>query len=208
MQIIDCEQYSEEWWAARRGLPTASEFSKIVTATGKLSTQSRQYICQLIAEEYTKEDENTFQTSEWMERGKALEQEARDWLTWDQGIQIEQVGLILNDAGTLGASPDGLIEDINPGGEVTIPIEIKCPKGSTHINYILKRQLPDTYRAQVHGQMVVTGAESAWFLSYHPDIAPLLLRVKRDEYTAKLDSALRQFVRDLAQARTKLEGRL
>lgn len=33
MIVVDCAQYSAEWWEARRGLPTASEFHRIVTTT-------------------------------------------------------------------------------------------------------------------------------------------------------------------------------
>ena len=34
---LDCEQGSEEWLAARLGIPTATGFENIVTATGKKS---------------------------------------------------------------------------------------------------------------------------------------------------------------------------
>lgn len=32
VQIINCEQNSPEWYEARRGIPTASEFASILSA--------------------------------------------------------------------------------------------------------------------------------------------------------------------------------
>jgi hypothetical protein len=39
MQIIDCEQGSPEWFAARAGIPTASEFHTVM-AVGKQGGKS------------------------------------------------------------------------------------------------------------------------------------------------------------------------
>ena len=38
MIILDHEQGTEEWFAARLGKPSASNFSKLITATGKPSS--------------------------------------------------------------------------------------------------------------------------------------------------------------------------
>jgi len=46
----DIEQGSERWLQARLGIPTASAFDKIVTSTGKASTQSNAYMNKLLAE--------------------------------------------------------------------------------------------------------------------------------------------------------------
>ena len=50
MIILDHEQGSPEWLAARLGKPSASMFSKLITATGKPSSSADGYINQLIAE--------------------------------------------------------------------------------------------------------------------------------------------------------------
>ena len=47
---LDCEQGSEEWLAARLGIPTATGFENIVTATGKKSTSYIKYMAELIEE--------------------------------------------------------------------------------------------------------------------------------------------------------------
>ena len=50
MIIIDCEQGTEEWFEARMGVPSASNFSRICTTTGKWSAQADSYINELAAE--------------------------------------------------------------------------------------------------------------------------------------------------------------
>ena len=50
MIILDHEQGSEEWLAARLGKPSASSFSKLITQTGKPSSSADGYINELIAE--------------------------------------------------------------------------------------------------------------------------------------------------------------
>ena len=50
MIIHGCEQGTDEWFQARCGIPTASSFDKLITPTGKPSTQADAYMHQLLAE--------------------------------------------------------------------------------------------------------------------------------------------------------------
>lgn len=198
MKIINCEQYSDEWWAARRGLPTASAFNTIITPTGKPSTQFTKYACELIAEVVSKENEERFEPSEWMLRGTLFEEEARNWFSMKHQREVKQVGLMVNDEGTYGCSPDGLIAD-------DCGLEIKCPKASTHVAYLLKGVLPDAYKPQVHGQLLVSGFPKWVFCSYHPDFAEqLIVEVTPDEYTEKLKAAVDDFVIKLDEMRRRI----
>ena len=198
MKIIDCEQYSEAWWAARRGLPTASSFATIITPTGKPSTQFMKYACELIAEEVSQENEERFEPNEWMIRGHQLEDEARNWFAMHHNQPVEQVGLMVNDTGTYGASPDGKFVDQDCG------LEIKCPKASTHVAYLLAGKLPDAYKPQVHGQLLVSGYPQWRFCSYHPDFTPLVVDVVPDEYTEKLKAAVDGFVIKLDEMKRRI----
>ncbi len=191
------EQHSEEWWAVRRGIPTASSADKIITSTGKFSTQSKGYAFQLIANEVTQEDEQIEQT-DWMERGHRLEEEARDWLSFDLGREVEQVGFITNDAATMGVSPDGIIED-------EMLLEIKCPKGSTHVGYLINGKLPTTYVAQCHMAMYISGMPLK-FVSYHPDFRPFVIDIKPDDFTEKVGEAVHTFVEYLNKIRKEITG--
>lgn len=199
--LTDIQQGTAEWTAARLGIPTASGFDNIITSTGKASTQAAGYRLKLLAEHLTGQPTGPEQT-DWMLRGIEMEAEARRWYSLMTDADVTEVGIVYRDETRMVAcSPDGLVADC--GG-----VEIKCPAPHTHVGYLLDGALPSKYVAQVQGSMYVTGR--AWwdFVSYHPDIDPLLVRVHRDEaYIAALDKLVRAFVRDLLAARTELERR-
>ena len=43
MIILECEQLDSEWWQAHVGTPSASNFSDILTPTGKPSVSAKDY---------------------------------------------------------------------------------------------------------------------------------------------------------------------
>ncbi len=110
MIILDHEQGSPEWLAARLGKPSASMFNKLITLTGKPSTSADGYINELIAERITGKSE-PFHVTEWMERGTALEPEAREAYEFISGNEVIETGFILDTDWEFGCSPDGLILD-------------------------------------------------------------------------------------------------
>jgi putative phage-type endonuclease len=197
MIILNVEQNSPEWFEARCGIPTASSFKEIITSTGKASTSASNYMNKLLAEWVTGNKTETKQ-SEWMERGVLLEQEARDFYEFQTDKKVKQVGLVYRDETKMVAcSPDGLLD--NSG------LEIKCPAPHTHIKYLLSGKLPAEYVPQVQGSIWVTGADSWDFISYHPDIDPMLIHVERDdEYIEKLESEVNKFVSKLIKQRERL----
>ena len=199
MKVFDCDQYDEGWWAARRGIPTSSKFAMLITPTGKPSTQAKGYMYSLIADCVTTETEDAFEPNEWMIRGLELEEEARDWFSMSRKAKVDQVGFITNDEGTAGCSPDGLISK-------DCGLEIKCPKASTHVGYLLNGTLPPKYAPQVHGAMWVTGFSEWVFCSYHPAFRPLVVTVKRDAYTDKVGVAVTKFINELAIAKRRIIG--
>lgn len=173
MRILVHEQGSPEWLMSRLGCPSGSGFSKLITATGKSSTQSEGYVNELIAEKVIGEiPENN--PNEWMQRGTELEPDARAFYEFEADVTVDEVGFCMHDVYECGVSPDGLVGDA--GG-----LEIKCPKPSTHIKYLRSYELPSEYKAQVMGCLWITEREWWDFLSYHPSLPPMLIRVSRDE---------------------------
>ena len=77
LKIIDCVQGSEEWLIARLGVPSASNFSKIVTTKGELSKTIRDYATELASQCFLLEPEDSYKNAD-MQRGNDLEPEARD----------------------------------------------------------------------------------------------------------------------------------
>ena len=193
-QIHRMEQRTEAWFEARKGVLTASNFGPWLLNTGKVAEAARERaICALIAERANCEKAPTFEN--WaMQRGTELEPQAIASFEGETGLKVEQVGFCRSVHGAFGASPDGLIVGESCG------IEGKVPVPETHIRYRRAGVLPDEYVYQVHGSLAVTGAESWWFQSFCPGIAPLRVLVHRDEFTEKLKAALIEFSAQLEQA--------
>ena len=173
MIILNDEQGSPEWLASRLGRPSASMFGKLVTGSGKPSGSAESYINEMIAERLTGRSKPFF-TNEHMERGNFLEPEARQAYEFITDFEVVETGFILDDSQEFGCSPDGLVA--NDGG-----LEIKCPSDSVHVSYLRAGKVPAKYYQQVQGCMMITGREWWDFMSYHPEMPHLLVRMKRNE---------------------------
>lgn len=188
MKTYDYPQRSPEWFAVRRGVPTASRFGQIVTpAKGELASSHVGLIHELIAERLCEGPASAPFANYAMQRGIELEPEARQWVESKCDQPIAVPGFCTTDDGRLGCSPDGLIGD-NCG------LEIKCPMPKIHVGYLIAGTLPDEYRAQVHGSLIVTGRSYWRFVSYCPGLPALDLIVEPDAYTAKLRATLEAFL--------------
>jgi hypothetical protein len=154
-------------------------FAKIVTTKGAWSTQADSYINQLVAEKLTGERTEVYQ-NEHMIRGVELEPEARANYELITGNDAEEVGFCLHDDIAAGCSPDALVLD--KGG-----LEIKCPAPATHVEWVKAGVLPSKHLQQIMGCLWITGRQWWDFMSYHPTMKPLIVRVERDEeYIAAL----------------------
>lgn len=175
MIILDCEQGSDEWKEARRGIPTSSNFDKIVTSTGKLSSQSTGYMNKLLSDYIEPSNDNSF-SSPSMQEGNDREPESRALYELITGHTVTEVGGIwLDDNKDILCSPDGLITDIGRG------LEMKNPDLHTHIGYYRAGVLPTKYIIQVQSGMMHTGYEEWDFMSHHPKYMPFIITVKRNE---------------------------
>lgn len=198
MKIIECDQGSPEWHQARLGIPTASNFERILSPTGKPSTQAEAYALQLLAEIITGQPTETFQKTGAMERGNELEAEAAQFYELQRDVETVKVGFCTDDAGTFGASPDRLI-----GGDGGL--EIKCPLAHTHVKYLLGGELDMGYYPQVQGNMLVTGRKWWDWMSYHPKMPALIIRVPRnDKYIFSMQAELIKFDKALKSHRQTL----
>jgi|TARA_R110000824_G_scaffold89941_1_gene220056 hypothetical protein len=178
--ILEMEQGSDEWLAARLGRPSASMFSKLITTKGKPSTQAGGYINKLAGERLSGESE-AFYTNEHMVRGTELEPEAREAYEFISGNDVLEVGFVVDPSFEYGCSPDGLIG--TDGG-----IEIKCPAATTMMKYYQdSEELVKAYYQQIQGCMWVTKRDWWDAFAYHPKMKHVLVRVSRDDaFIAKL----------------------
>lgn len=211
MQLVDVIQGSPEWHAARAGVPTASEFKRFVNERGELrrprakssnqplSDGGMTYIAELIAESIGWQ-KSEFLGSPDIERGHQLEDRARKFLAFEIDDDIEEVGFCLSDDERYGASPDGMTSE-------GVPVELKCPDYHTQVKYLMAQNgtpaVPFEYVAQVHGHMLVTGADACYFCAFtmHPKLAPILLKVERNEITERLAESVAEFCDVLDEVR-------
>lgn len=196
MKIIKCEQGSPEWFAARCGIPSASNFEKIVTTKGEKSKQREKYLYQLAGEVIIGIPEESYSNAA-MQRGTEKEPEARQLYELMTGKTVEQVGFCTDNG--YGASPDGLVDKDGS-------IEIKCPSLAVHVSYLLEKVLPNDYFQQVQGGLLVTGRKYCDFVSYYPGIKPLVVRVLPDKnFQRILKYELDVFCTELNEIVTKLK---
>jgi predicted phage-related endonuclease len=190
LRAFDCAQGSEEWFKLRCGIPTSSEFDNIITAKGEISKSREKYLYRLAAERISKIPEATFQ-SEAMKAGKLMEAEARNYYSFAKKVKVTQVGFVLQEHPGYGCSPDGICG--KPGS-----LEIKCPIGSTHAEYLYYNKLPIKYYVQTQGQLLVLGKEWLDFMSYYQNMKPLIVRVRPDKmFQYKLKKELERFCAEL-----------
>jgi predicted phage-related endonuclease len=190
---IECEQGSAEWHLARAGIPTASEFECIVAKRkdGKYTADRQKYLLTLLGERMTGEIVSGYNGGH-LERGKVMESEARDLYLFRTGAVARQCGFFVNDDIKAGASPDSVL-----GDDGLLEVKTKLP--ALHLELLLAGGLPAEHKAQVQGQLLVTGRQWVDFVSYWPKLPLHIVRVERDEpYIAALRQAIADFNGELA----------
>jgi len=194
-QVINAEQRTPGWFAARLGKPTASRFNDITNRTRSGYSASRKnYMAELAAQVLTGHTPETF-TSAAMQHGIDNEPVAVLNYSLITGNEVEETSLWLHDTIRAGASPDGLVGDDGI-------IEVKCPNTATHLETLMKQQVPKQYMDQVMGQLWITGRKWCDFISYDPRLPEnaqiFIQRVERDEeYITSLEEEITDFLAEL-----------
>jgi hypothetical protein len=187
VEVFTCEQRSPEWFAARAGIPTASEFSTVRMKPGPkggIPLTRTKYVYQIAGEVLTGVVEDSYQSMAML-RGVEQEAEARALYEMATSNTVEHVGFIRH--GRMGGSPDGLI-----GTDGCI--EIKTAMAHIQIARLLEGGLPNEHVGQVQGVMLVADRQWCDFVSYCPGLPPLIVRVERDEeYCAGLSKDIADF---------------
>lgn len=192
IEIIDCAQNSEEWLRARMGLPTSSMFATVIAkGRGDAASKTRAtYLRKLAGEIVTGEPMENF-SNQHIERGHAMEGEARDFYAFITDEEPKIVGFIRN--GPKGGSPDSLI-----GADGLLEIKTALPH--ILIGYIEADKFPAEHVAQCQGNLWVSEREWLDLTVYWPKMPAFIKRVYRDEaYIASLSDAVDQFNAELAE---------
>lgn len=205
MRIIECQQKDSTWWAARKGIPTASSFDRIITpVNGDPSKGMDEYIYELIEERMSTvapgpADEYV---SPAMAAGIRNEPHARRWYEAFMDMEVRKVGFCLADCGRWGCSPDALL--FTDADTMAGSLEIKCPEMKAQARRLIKGVLPPECKVQVHGILLVTGLPFCDFVSYCPGLETFHIRVQPDAFTAKLAECLECFWKKYVEALRKV----
>lgn len=178
-------QGSDEWKALRCGKVTASRVADVIAKTKSGWGASRfNYAAELIAERLTGVAAEGF-TNAAMQWGTDQEPSARMAYEFMQDVTVEKIAFVAHPSiADAGASPDGLV------GESGL-VEIKCPNTATHIDTLIKQEIPAKYITQMMWQMACTGRKWCDFVSYDPRLPESMqLFVKRIERDDKLIAEL------------------
>ena len=184
-------QGTPEWLAERAGRVTASMISNVLM---KPETAGyRDYLSQIVAEMLTGKPQGSDYTNSYMQYGTETEPLARSAYEVAFDSIVMEVGFCEHPTiKQSGASPDGLI-----GYDGLL--EIKCPKVSTHLSYLLAGVAPAQYKNQMMWQMACTGRAWCDFASFRPDLPEHLqlfvVRFYRDPARiAELETAVVAFL--------------
>lgn len=205
MRVLECEQGSPEWIAARVGRLGAS---MVADATARTKTgwgaSRANVMARLVVERLTGQPQETYSNAA-MQWGVDTEPQARAMYEFVRGLAVQAVGLVLHpNLDMTHASPDGLVGDDGL-------VEIKCPNSATHIDTLLGAEIDGRYIKQMQWQMACTGRLWCDFASFDPRLPPEMqlhvTRVSRDdEIVGTLEADVAQFLCETAVKVERLRG--
>lgn len=207
--IVEAEQRSAEWFAARVGRLTGSCAGEMLAKLkgGGEAFQRRDLRARLICERLTGQSQEDGYINAVMQRGIDKEPEALGAYEASTGNLVRPTGFLMSEFLPVGCSVDGDVE--NFAGIV----ELKCPKSATHLSYIRENGVPANHMPQILHNLWVSGAQWCDFVSFDdrfPEPLQLLVfRVERDEaaITAYQTEALK-FLAEVAAEVEALQARM
>lgn len=152
-------QGSDEWFAARCGLLTASEMHLIVTPTLKVASneKERAHLYELLAQRVTNYVEPSY-IGDAMLRGQNDEIDACE-LYAKRYAPVERVGFVTNSRWgfTVGYSPDGLVGE---DGQIECKSRRQKLQVQTYLEYVARDTIAPEFMIQVQTGLLVS--ERAW----------------------------------------------
>lgn len=195
--IVDVDQRSPEWFAARAGRLTASCAGDMLARikTGEAAAR-RDLRTKLVIERLTGIPQEDGFVSKDMQRGLDNEAAARAEYEIATGAFVQAVGFLQHPALMAGCSPDGAIDDFAG------VLELKCPRPANHLECLRSAALPSRYLPQVTHALWISGAQWCDFASYCGDFPEhlrlFLVRVTRnDAEIASYELMAREFLAEV-----------
>lgn len=201
MVIHDVEQGTDEWRRVRMGIPTSSEFATVMRTKGRgengESKERTSYLLKLAGERLTGEPMYNYTNAD-MERGKEMEDEARQFYAFTRGADPSRVGFVTNHGA--GCSPDSFIDAAGM-------LEIKTAYPHILAAKLLAGDFPPEHKAQCQGGLWVAEREWIDLIIYWPKMPPFFIRATREEtYIKQIEDAVARFNDELAAIVERLRG--
>jgi putative phage-type endonuclease len=155
-------QGTGEWFSARIGKLTASRMAAAMSFLKNGNESSARYDLkvEILAERMTNNIVPKYVTAE-MQWGIDHEPMAKDAFEKAAGLKVTDIGFVDHPViEFFGASPDGLTSD-------GCCVEIKCPKTTTHLGWLLEGEIPEKHKPQMIVQSACTG-RPVYFVSFDP----------------------------------------
>jgi len=189
MIIHDCVQGTDEWHGLRAGRPTSSEFSKLITGTGKASTSMKEYANKLATEKHLagfgKKIVSGWQGNQYTDRGHELEPVSRADYEMSYQTPVQEVGFITDDLMRWGSSTDGLVGE---DGVVEFKNLIETTFFSALVYWKQNGKTEPKYKPQCQGELMISERKWCDLVLFNPEYpAPIIERIYPDlEYQATL----------------------
>lgn len=208
MNIHPAPQGSAAWLQARIGVITASRMKDVMDylKKGGEGAGRRNYRTELIAERLSGRCEEHYVSPE-MDHGTEYEPIARSAYEIANDVMVDTVGLVYHPTMTFtAASADGLVDEDGA-------VEIKAPKSTTHLKWLLSGIVPEEHQEQC--LWVMACCERQWidFISYDPRLPEglriFIVRMERDEERiAAMEAEVLKFHEEVEAACSALRTRV
>jgi len=197
MEIINCEQRSEEWFKHRLGSIGGSSISSVMAkGQGKM----RKNLLYRLAGEILSGQSYEGYSNQYMDRGIEEEEDAINTYIVVTQNEVETVGMA-KESEYKHYSPDGWI---NPNGI----LEAKRRIPSVHIETIVQNEIPSTNVKQCQWGLFICQCDYVDYVSYCPEIheKPIwIIRRGRDEKLIKeMNKECDKFILELKELVQKI----
>jgi hypothetical protein len=204
--VVDAEQRTPAWYAARLGRLTGSVAGDMLATVKSGEAAARRNLrLRLVLERLTRTSQDSDFVSPAMQAGIDREEfafRAYEALTGDLAVRV---GFCQHSTLMAGCSPDGHL------GDFAKLLSIKCRQPAAHYEFIKSGKIPADAFAQIRHELWITGAADCDYFSWNPDFEPALqsriVTVTRTEaaipeYEAKALAFLAEVDTDVLAMRT------
>jgi hypothetical protein len=167
--IVDAEQRSPAWFAARVGRLTGSVAGEMLAKIKSGEAASRRNLrLRLVLEQITGKPQESDYVSPAMLAG--IEREAAAFAAYEAltGELAQRSGFLSHNTFMAGCSLDGHL------GDFAELLSIKCRQPAAHYEFMKTQKVPADALAQMRHELWVTGAERHHYFSYNPDFPETL----------------------------------